>query len=227
MLSEWRGLRGLDVRLVPAGPLTDHHLKIPTMRLPLVNLIRIDGDHQNRLIFGELLWKSLICDRKPLIFIKNACVEHGWAEASPRHLESVILSRILFRHASISGLQNKSFIKKTQISNLQRSGGPHSSFPLRIRLRKALISDVQSSRGSTARFRTSRALEAPELISMKSSIKKRIDFGPPELWRLQSSFPLRILLRNVLISDVQSSSERLNCSIPDDQNSGASRTHFY
>ena len=93
----------------------------------------------------------------------------------------------------------RSPLRKASISNLQRSGGPHSSFPLRILLRKALISDVQSSRGSTARFRTSRALEAPELISIKSSIKKRIDFGPPELWRLQSSFLLRVLLRKASI----------------------------
>ena len=129
-------------------------------------------------------------------------------------LQSSFPFKVLLRKALISDLQSstikrficmKNSIQKSIDFGLPELWRLQSSFPLRVLLRNVLISDVQSSRGSTARFRTSRALEAPELISIKSSIKKRIDFGPPELWRLQSSFLLRVSLRKWLISDLQSS----------------------
>ena len=49
------------------------------------------------------------------------------------------------------------------------------------------------------------ALEAPQLIFVKHCNKKSIYLGRPELWELQSSFLLRIVLRKASISDVQSS----------------------
>ena len=72
-------------------------------------------------------------------------------------------------------------------------------FLLRIVLRKASSLGLQSSRSSIAHFyqespwdkhrgRSSRALEAQQLISIQNSIEKSIDLGPPDLWKLHSSF---------------------------------------
>ena len=66
-------------------------------------------------------------------------------------------------------------------------------------IQKVSIWDVQSCTGwrprfyhefdsEKYRFRTSRAVEGGEPVFIMSSIKTRIDLGPPELWRLESSF---------------------------------------
>ena len=87
----------------------------------------------------------------------------------------------------------------------------HSSFLSRILLRKASISDIWSS--GSSRLHTSRALEAPQLISIKSPIEKIIDFGLLGLWKLHSSFLLTSLLRKASISRLWSF--------------GSSTAHFY
>ena len=106
-------------------------------------------------------------------------------------------------------------------------------FPLRILLRKApmssfqssanstahsvLISDLQSLRRSTAQFysgfhwerhrsRAFRALGAAQLYFYSEVYRRKPWFGPPELWKLRSSFLLKLPQEKASSSDLQRNS---------------------
>ena len=114
-------------------------------------------------------------------------------------LQSLFLLTVALRKASVFGLP--------ELWRLD------DAFLFTIVLRRVSISDFQSSRAhfdselhwEKRRFRTSRALDAYRSLSIMHSDMENIDLRSPELWKLQSSFWLRTVLRKASIPDRQSS----------------------
>ena len=86
----------------------------------------------------------------------------------------------------------KNSIYKTLILELQSPGSPTSRLYWAFYWQKH-------------RFGSSRAREARLAVSNKNSFYKSIDFGPPELWKPDESFLLRIKLTEASIQELQSS----------------------